>query len=1036
MSRIALIVLALFACASPLFAEAVNGTISLDGSRDVFAAYGEWRFHTGDDLTFKDPNLTDDDWTLLRMGAGWEKQGYRGTANGWYRLHVDLSDWPHNDLAIALPPLETAFEVYFNGEKFGGRGKIGPRGELLARMINFDVFVIPERLLRRNDSNVLALRVAGYGGNGGPTHGRFELGRADEVMGRLVGYLTRQALFAAGFVFIAAYHLILFFGRRAERENLIFGMMCLCFAAFSIGYWKLMVWTFEDWFWHKMLTNYCIATAGMWVILFGNEFFGARSRIVTRGMLAVTAIFVTSWLVSRFSEPLSALHTKYIVPSEFAAIVFSLGYFAYLVVRGIPARKPGARIIAAGFLFMILSVLNDFSLFYNVYQGPYLTAPGFIIVVMCMASALATKVGRLHLEKEAAQNSALKRMEELDALKDEFLANTSHELRTPLIGIIGISDSLLAGVGANDPERTAHNLRLISRSGRRLANLVNDILDFEKLRNNELTLKRRPVNLHAIARVVVDLLRPGLTNSQGATHPRVEIRNEVPEDLRAVLADEARLEQILHNLVGNALKHTKDGLIIISATMLDKELIEVSVRDTGAGIPADMLELIFESFVQLEGDDSPRSGGTGLGLSITRRLVELHGGRIGVQSRPGEGSLFFFTIPTAAGEAPAESEAPPRYALDALPYLDAPISAETPVDAERPIILLVDDEPVNLEVMRNYLELADCSALLASGGLEAERLLDSGRLPDAVVLDVMMPHMSGLELARRLRETHGLAELPILMVTARTQTDDLLAAMDAGANDYLTKPFEREEFLFRINNLVSLSRSHRDAQRSEVRIREAAQQERARINSDLHDHLGASLTDLQLLSDAARSNPRVDADFAERLQTMVRDAVHLLRSDLLSLEDLTLLESDFIAGMHLIILRRYVEAGREIDFFAPEEDRELLSGRLGKDRTATLYAVLKEIATNDLKYGAGETRWRFQWNEDELRVDFRSDSYYRLERQGAGRGTAGMIRRLSDIGGAIQMTMHDGEEPDGGSTLAVRAKARVIEINVRVPLSL
>ncbi|MCP5029962.1 MAG: hypothetical protein GY929_27155, partial [Actinomycetia bacterium] len=212
-----------------------------------------------------------------------------------------------------------------------------------------------------------------------------------------------------------------------------------------------------------------------------------------------------------------------------------------------------------------------------------------------------------------------------DKLKDEFLANTSHELRTPLYGITGLAESLIDGATGELPAETKANLSMIAGSGRRLGRLVDDILDHSRLTHKSLKLRRRPVDLRPLAEVVLTLQGP-LAGSK-----ELELINAVPPDLPAADAYEARLEQILHNLVGNAVKFTEEGKIEVSATIEVAELV-VTVEDTGIGIPQDKREQIFGAFEQADSGVQRAFGGTGLGLTVTRELVELHGGSIRVES--------------------------------------------------------------------------------------------------------------------------------------------------------------------------------------------------------------------------------------------------------------------------------------------------------------------------------------------------------------------------------------------------------------------
>lgn len=388
----------------------------------------------------------------------------------------------------------------------------------------------------------------------------------------------------------------------------------------------------------------------------------------------------------------------------------------------------------------------------------------------------------------------------LDRTKDEFLANTSHELRTPLNGIIGIADSLIDGAAGPLGENASNNLRLIVASGRRLASLVNDILDFSKLRNREIALAARPLDLRQIVEVVLTISRPLIAGKA------IDLVNRIPEGLPAVLADENRLQQILHNLVGNAVKFTAKGSVEVRGVPL-QNVIEISVVDTGIGIPAEKHEAIFQSFEQVDSSTEREYGGTGLGLSITKQLVELHGGRIGVESEHGSGSRFFFTLPVSS-ETPAVEEPAARTVTH------NPVSAAAlPVDSGvRNVggygagtrILVVDDEPVNRQVIQNLLSIRDFHVVEAADGPAALHSVQERR-PDLVLLDVMMPRMNGYEVCRRIRERYGIAELPIIMLTAKNMVSDLVEGMNAGANDYIPKPFSRDELLARLRTQLELA---------------------------------------------------------------------------------------------------------------------------------------------------------------------------------------------------------------------------------------
>lgn len=413
----------------------------------------------------------------------------------------------------------------------------------------------------------------------------------------------------------------------------------------------------------------------------------------------------------------------------------------------------------------------------------------------------------LHLAQLVTANRELQR---LDLLKDEFLANTSHELRSPISGMIGLAESLLAGSSGPVSDTARRDLDLIVHSGRRLTRMVNDILDFSRLKNRDIALELEVVDVHAVAELVFSILRP-MMDRKG-----IEPRNLIPPENLYAEADPNRLQQIIMNLAGNAVKFTDHGAVSIAAEAGAEDMITITVEDTGIGIPGDKLAVIFEPFEQADGSISRVYGGSGLGLSIVKKLVELHGGSITVDSKESHGSRFSFTLRRARRDVssmpaviPAirDTVAPAILEDDdaALPALEA--SAKK---SGSHTILVVDDDPVILRVLTNYLELEGYSVKTALSGGEALEMLDAAPVPDLIILDVMLPRLSGYDVARAVRKKHPPHSLPIIMLTARNMPADVITGIQAGANDYLVKPVHREELAVRVTNLVAMKESARE----------------------------------------------------------------------------------------------------------------------------------------------------------------------------------------------------------------------------------
>jgi two-component system, sensor histidine kinase ChiS len=420
----------------------------------------------------------------------------------------------------------------------------------------------------------------------------------------------------------------------------------------------------------------------------------------------------------------------------------------------------------------------------------------------------------LHLirQKIAELESSNKRLLDLDVLKDEFLANISHELKTPLYGMVGIAESLIRGATGPLNDETNSNIKTIIASGKSLGSLVSDILDFSKMKHYDIILDIHQVDMHDIAQCVLSITQPLIGKKN------IVLENRIEPGYAIVEGDESRLQQILMNLVSNSVKFTDSGSIYITAKKDDEE-VEVAVVDTGIGISPDMKNIIFEPFQQIDGSITRKYGGSGLGLAITKKLVELHGGKVRVDSEPGKGSSFSFTIKKSAS-IPTSHILPENHessrTFDVITQIDKKIhqekqpaikqnrSNEKNLQAK---ILVVDDEPVNLLIVINHLKMEGYDVVTAENSDQVDEMFIRGEIPDLILLDVMLPRVSGYDICRKIRERYSSHELPIVMLTARQTTQDIIAGISAGANDYLIKPVNGEELCARVSNLVSMKNS-------------------------------------------------------------------------------------------------------------------------------------------------------------------------------------------------------------------------------------
>lgn len=494
--------------------------------------------------------------------------------------------------------------------------------------------------------------------------------------------------------------------------------------------------------------------------------------------------------------------------------IYLLYYIVMIVVkRKFISRKEFLALLFSAFPPLLAGLLQ--SLFFGV-------------SLLWIALAFSLLIVYMNLQSEQVYRELVR----LDYLKNQFLANTSHELRTPLNGIINLTNTVLEQSRDGVQETHREDLQMVVDAARRLDRLVNDILDISGIQSGGLKLHRGVIEIKPIVEASIRIV------SQLNNGKQIEFVNQVPDSLPPVWADEERVYQIFYNLIGNALKFTASGSIAIGAEAM-QEQVEIWVEDTGKGIPRDQLEEVFKPFYQSDSSETREVGGVGLGLPITKMLIELHGGAIRVTSAEGQGSRFFFTLP-AGSEDVVKSKVQPFEAsygelqleaplLAGLPRLANTVNPAHPVNPAKPAnspsrpnpagsggkgrrrrgysILAADDDPANLNVLLRTLDYEGYDVTVVSDGEAALAELERNRGYDLVILDVMMPKLSGYEVLKSIRTYFTMLDMPVLLLTARSRPEDLQVGFEAGANDYLTKPFEAVELKSRVKTLVEMKKA-------------------------------------------------------------------------------------------------------------------------------------------------------------------------------------------------------------------------------------
>jgi signal transduction histidine kinase/class 3 adenylate cyclase len=619
------------------------------------------------------------------------------------------------------------------------------------------------------------------------------------------------------------------------------------------------------------VTPLFMAVAGVFGLAFARALLDLSACAPRLDRLARAAVvaFALAYLIPAGVWGYRAAMVSMIVAVVFwAALMVTIGVVAHR--RGVATARLYLLAWGAFLLGCVAIALRALGAVPSNLVTTYASQVGSVIEFLLLSLALADRIKRLQAEatyqaelaREAAESArraseekarveahAAEELRRLDRLKDEFLANTSHELRTPLNGVIGLADSLLA-TDDELPKPTLQGLRAILASGRRLERLVSDIMDFSKARSGELAVEIGAVDLCVAVSEALLLLAPTVGSKP------LRLVNEVPGNFPLARADETRFAQVLQHVVGNAIKFTESGEVRVQATRSEGRLL-VLVSDTGPGIPDAKAHSLFAAFEQGDGSATRAHGGTGLGLAFVKQLMELQGGSAKLAKSSSAGTTIALELamaPPAAQQArkeattkvrsippPSRASMPPRASLPpgALPLAAALPGARMPLRERRPLlsalpsaatrhliapgapartsgktrVLVADDEPVNLERIQLDLEATGYELVCVPDGEAAVRAFDDQGPFDLVLLDVMMPKLDGLDACRAIRERAAANTVPVVLVTAKRETKDMQAGFAAGANDYLTKPYVRQELLERTRMHVTTASMSRAVQR-------------------------------------------------------------------------------------------------------------------------------------------------------------------------------------------------------------------------------
>ncbi|WP_314588144.1 ATP-binding protein [Paenibacillus terrigena] len=823
--------------ATPEHPQAVNGLLDLRGwnldTSSTLPLDGQWTFYPDKLISHEDVHLAENQFLNIQVPGDWSSVLPEGSSSslgyGTYRLRI-LMDPLEQPVSFWIQGIQASSAVELNGQVVAEFGQLSEQAnEYTPKNVSYTT----SYSVKDTQEIELLIRVANFDDpyNGGIIKS-IHFGSQAAIDTKRWYSIGFQLVTFVVLLLHGLYACILYLFNPRERALLIFALLALV-AGISIVSdhdHLLLLWLPINFTWALKIR----LLSYMWLSLLIVSLFRRFTSISreSRWLRVFTiGLIVYSGFILAATAPLVYETVELKIFTFF--YLFPMTWFVYMLrTRTMLFMKHDDDAIfllfsAAGILSSILwGVLNSHKEVTIVYY------PIDIMAAIIGFSSYWFKKYFRNARENAVLNEQLKKA---DKLKDQFLANTSHELRTPLHGIMNIAEAVVTKEKEKLNESSLKDMNLLITISRRMSHMLGDLLDVSRLQEHRIVLQQEPVEIQSVVPGVFAMLKFMVEGKP------VRLHMDLSESTPMVMADEKRLVQILYNLLHNALKYTEEGTISVSAETRDGHAV-IHVADTGVGMDKETQARVFIPYEQ--GSYGINDGrGIGLGLSICKQLVELHGGTFTVCSELGKGSIFSFSLPLAVASNIPMSQHPLHFQHDISQDTNRELAISTTIppllDDGKVHFLVVDDDPVNLNVLVGILSTEPYHITTANSGREVLELLGT-RQWDLLIADVMMPHMSGYELTQRVREQYSISELPILLLTARSQPADIYTGFSSGANDYVTKPVDATELKYRIRALTTLKQS----------IKERLRMEAAYLQAQIHPHfLFNTLNSIMALSD-------------------------------------------------------------------------------------------------------------------------------------------------------------------------------------------
>jgi signal transduction histidine kinase/DNA-binding NarL/FixJ family response regulator len=794
--------------------RAKNGTIDLRGwdfaAQGPLKLQGEWKFawNRWDD-GFAAPAYDDAAWNTLNVPELWNYRIPAGSEFGYGCLRLTVRNLPGGDLGLLLGNAAPSYVMYANGVPVASAGKAGTSRETTVPHMVSQIASLPEP-----NTVILVWRVSNFQHFYGGILSSPVIGTKNDLNGIVTGSIAFDAFIMGVILIMGLYHLMLWLMRRNEKTNLFFVLFSLAILLRGVtaNFYPENLFPLAPL--HEINTKlYIIAVGLAWLFfhLFLRQLYPAESP---KKISVTMALACAASLLFVAIAPVWLFTTLYPL---YAVLLFSaVGYEGFVIIRAVIRKRGGSIWLLAGSFLLVVASVNDVIHYYSPGSSTFLiqnALVGFIFIKSIVLSRRYTAALRTaeyltsHLHREVAIKTQTiekqnEKLLELDREKTDYLMNISHEIKTPLTLIKNYLDKYIREKGVTrDSEIVTSNML-------KLTNDVVNFMDFEKLNHRRVFYDHQ--QCLCLSDRIVEIVR---LFREAARKKNASLRADIQKNLH-IAADPSAVERIVNNLIDNGLKYSRSpGDILVTLTG-DASAVQLTVRDNGIGIPEKHLAKIFRPYYQIS-HAKRNVQGLGMGLPIVKKIVEELQGEISVHSVPDVGTTVTvrFKRATPTGRTRVVSaDPPPRPVAEAGPEAAA---AEEAFAAARHTILIVEDNAEMLNFLRAHLS-ERFNIFCAVNGRAALEKINLIPRPDVILSDIMMDEMDGHEFFERIRSLDDCRNIPFVFLTAKTSEAGRKKGLQAGAIDYICKPFGMEELTLKIDAIIRLCESQQAETRTAV----------------------------------------------------------------------------------------------------------------------------------------------------------------------------------------------------------------------------